>query len=91
MLFEQVPHWCGMMSRVGRFGKASAAPCERGAHRRPQRHSLEPTHTSLWADPRISLTNPSARIFGVARQAANALLRLPCDFPGRPFRAIFVQ
>ena len=26
MLFEQVPHWCGMMSRVGRFGKASAAP-----------------------------------------------------------------
>src|SRR5262249_42403457 len=26
VLFEQVPHWCGMMSRVGRFGKASAAP-----------------------------------------------------------------
>ena len=26
MLFEQVPHWCGMMSRIGRFGKASAAP-----------------------------------------------------------------
>ena len=23
MLFEQVPHWCGMMSRIGRFGKAS--------------------------------------------------------------------
>ena len=26
MLFEQVPHWCGMMSRVGRLGKAPAAP-----------------------------------------------------------------
>jgi hypothetical protein len=26
VLFEQVPHWCGMMSRVGRFGKALAAP-----------------------------------------------------------------
>ena len=25
-LSEQVPHWCAMMSRIGRFGKASAAP-----------------------------------------------------------------
>jgi len=28
---------------------------------------------------------------GVACQAANTLLRLPCDFPGCPFQAIFVH